>query len=100
MPAKRLELGARARADLDQIWTFTAAQWDPRQADEYTNRLNAAMVGLANGSPIGHLARDNRYLVLRFAAHMIYFRAEANAIKVVRILHGQQLPERHLPPEA
>ena len=97
MPAKRLELGTLARRDLAAIWEFTAKRWDPGQAEAYSDRLNAAMTSLAEGARIGHRARDNRYLVLRVNAHMIYFRSDESVIEVVRILHSHQLAERHLP---
>lgn len=96
MPAKRLEVGRRARADLAAIRRFSVKRWDRDQADRYGDELNAAMVGLADGTRIGHAAVIDDYRVLRCKAHMIYYREQATRVQVVRVLHAHQLADSNL----
>ena len=96
MTGKRLELGARARADLSGIWSYTDMRWGQDQAERYIDTLNMAMAGLAVGDRIGHQAKVSGSLSLRVGSHAIYYRDQPTLIRVARILHGRQDAGRHL----
>src|SRR3546814_19227013 len=95
----RLVLTPRARADIDDIWEFTAANWGVDQAEKYVTRLRDACAALADGRAAG---RDLGNVMPGYrkqdcGAHMIIFRmAGGDSVHVVRILHSRMDIGRHL----
>ena len=68
------------------------------QADKYLDELNAAINSLAAILHLG-VRRDNvreGYRALFVNRHAIYYRLTATTVDVVRVLHGQMDPDRHL----
>ncbi len=96
MTAKRLELGARARADLAEIWYYSAETWGHAQAERYNNALHEALTELASGVQFGQRAPVRGFFRLKVRSHVIYYRERPSVIRVVRILHSKQDVETQL----
>jgi toxin ParE1/3/4 len=97
---RKVRLHARAESDLIDIWVYSFEEWDDVQADKYLDELNAAINSLAGNPHLG-VRRDNvreGYRALFVNRHAIYYRLSTTAVDVVRVLHGQMDPARHLEP--
>jgi toxin ParE1/3/4 len=95
---RKIRISARAEIDLVEIWIYTFEEWDEAQADKYQAALNAAIDSLAINAHRG-VQRDNvrdGYRALFMNRHAIYYTVTPKTIDVVRILHGQMDPEKHL----
>jgi toxin ParE1/3/4 len=83
-----------ARADLADIWLYTADRWGVEQADAYVRRIEDDLAD-ANATP---LARpfEGKWRI-RSGHHLCIFRVvETDTIEVVRILHERMDPSLHL----
>ena len=91
-------LTARARADLREIWTYTADRWNTVQADRYLHQLRQAMEFVAANPRRGRSCDHIRAGYFKYPAgsHVVFFRQGQNGIIVVRILHQNMDFERHL----
>ena len=99
---RKVRLHARAESDLIDIWAYSFEEWDDVQADKYLDEFNAAINSLA-GNPYLGVRRDNvreGYRALFVNRHAVYYRLSATSVDVVRVLHGQMDPARHLEPSA
>ncbi len=94
----KLRLTPAARKDIDSIWQFTAAHWNADQAETYVRALGRAMELLAASPAIGRSLDDIWPGCFKFptASHVIYYRASADGISVIRILHKSMDAENHL----
>ena len=52
--AKRLDVRARARADLAEIFQYTASEWDIDQARRYARDLDSVMLAIVAGTVMGN----------------------------------------------
>lgn len=92
------KLSPRARRDLETIWRYSFEQWGVEQADHYIDKIVAKFDAIAT-NPMRLPACDHirsgyrRGLAER---HMIYFRVNAQAIVIMRILHNQMDANQHL----
>ncbi|PWK60087.1 type II toxin-antitoxin system RelE/ParE family toxin [Roseicyclus mahoneyensis] len=78
-----------ADADLDGIWAYTLEQWGLQQALKYDADLTRRIEGLATGATASRRAEEvgpglRRALV---GSHVVFFREDAAAVTVVRVLH-------------
>lgn len=91
-------LTPRARADLADIWRYTAQRWDRDQADRYLRELRRAIETIARDPSKGRRCDDIRAGYLRYPAgsHVVFFRMAGDGIVVVRILHQRMDFGRHL----
>lgn len=85
-----------ARADLAEIWAYTAQAWGTDQADEYiagiTSRIENASGMPEIGSPLAGL--PSTYRKVAFGSHRLVYRISGHDMIVVRILHARQdVPE-------
>ena len=82
-------LTPKAVADLEDIWSYTAQQWSPEQAEEYHASLLSAITGLSEGKLVWQQADHIRlgYLKFRVQSHVIFFKITALHLDVIRILH-------------
>ena len=97
---RKIRLHARAESDLIDIWVYSFEEWDDLQADKYLDKLNAAINSLAGNPELG-VRRDNvreGYRALFVNRHAIYYRLTPTTVEIVRVLHGQMDPDRHLEP--
>ena len=95
---RKIRLHARAETDLVDIWLHSFEEWDEAQADRYLDELNSAIETLAVNTHRG-VRRDNireGYRALFVNRHAIYYTVTPTTVEVVRVLHGQMDPDRHL----
>lgn len=93
----RYRLSPRALADLEDIWSYTAARWSPEQAESYHAAIIAAFEGLAAGRKQGRPV-DARagYLKYPVGSHLVFYRLSEVGIDVMRLLHQRMDVSRHL----
>jgi toxin ParE1/3/4 len=87
-----------AESDLLEIWQYTFEQWDDDQADKYLDELDKGIALLEENANLGakrDYVRDG-YRVLFINRHAVYYIVTASTVHIVRILHSQMDPERHL----
>lgn len=83
-------LSPAARADLNEIWDYSARHWGADQADSYIRAIRDACAALADGSRQGRAIDDIRagYRKLAVQSHFLFYRlTDTGLIDVVRILH-------------
>ena len=94
----RYVLSPRAQADMEGIWDYTAERWNSVQAERYVRALQEAIETIAadplRARPCDHIRAG--YRKYSFGSHVIFFRAAASGIDIVRILHQRMDFERHL----
>lgn len=95
----RFILSPLARADLGDIWDYTANRWDDDQAEAYLRVIQAAIDAVAANPGLGRPCDEVRpgYRRHRAGSHLILYRKTSGAIDIVRVLHekmdiGSQLP--------
>ena len=93
------ELSPRARADLSEIWDYTAETWGAEQADRYVRQIAATCADLATGRKQGRSIEDIRagYLKCAAGAHVLFYRvSRVGTIEVMRVFHRRMDAGRHL----
>ena len=78
-----------ADADLEGIWAYTLERWGLQQALKYDTDLTRRIEGLATSATASRRAEEvgpglRRALV---GSHVVFFREDAAAVTVVRVLH-------------
>ena len=88
----------RARADLREVWNYTADRWSEDQADRYIGQLHRGMETIANDPRKGRRCDNIRQGYLRYSvgAHVLFFRIADGRIEIVRVLHQSMDFARHL----
>lgn len=91
-----LRLSHEAREDLRGIWIYSAQTWGPQQANRYLDAIRAAITGLADGTTVSRSAADVLPGCRRVTSgrHVVYFREDADAVEVIRVLHQRMDAER------
>jgi toxin ParE1/3/4 len=91
-------LSRRAEADLDEIWDFSANTWGRDQANRYVEVLRDDMRRLASDPSRGRTVTFGRGTYHRYksGSHVIFYRAIARGVRIVRILHESMDHKRHL----
>lgn len=86
---KRLHLSREAQDDLRGIWLYSAGNWGPQQANRYLDAIRAAITGLADGTTVSSSAEDvlPGFRRVTNGRHIVYFRENADAVEVIRVLH-------------
>ena len=87
-----------AERDLIEIWSYGFEQWNPAQADKYLDELDEAIRLLVQNPDLG-VNRDfvrPGYRALFVNRHVIYYMATDAEIFVVRVLHDEMDPMRHV----
>jgi toxin ParE1/3/4 len=84
--------------DIEEIWDYTVAHWNVRQAETYIRQIQAAVETVASEP---HLARSceavrTGYWKYPVGSHVIFFRKIPGGINIARILHGRMDFDRHL----
>ncbi len=94
----RFELSRLAVADLDAIADYTVGRWGNKQARFYVDSLEARLTHLADQPLIGRWREDLApgLLCFPFESHVVFYNATDFGIAVVRVLHKQQDPFRHI----
>ena len=85
---KVIAFSPAAKADIDEVWDYSADRWGPDQADSYTNAIRdvcyAPSKGTKHGRPAEVLPYFQKYLC---GSHVVYFLDYADHLDVIRILH-------------
>ena len=94
----RLVLRRRAKADIAEIWVYTADRWSIDQADAYNMSLEAAfdrlIVTPSLGIPCPEISEGyHRY---RCGSHVIFYTLENDILRIGRVLHQSRDFRRHL----
>ncbi len=88
---RRLEYLPEARADLEDIWRYIAAD-NPRAATRMTDRIQDRCDGLIEvpfaGRARPELRDDLRALVI--GNYLAFYRVRGELVEIVRVLHGAQ----------
>ena len=95
----RYVLSPAARADLEQIWDYSAEWWDDDQAGEYLREVQRAIERVVPNPRIGRSCDEVRpgYRKHAVGSHTLYYRiVSAEVIDVVRILHERMDADQHL----
>ena len=93
----RYVVSPRARADLEDIWDYTAERWGPSQAEEYIRLLQHAIETVADNPRKGRSCDEVRegYRKYSVGSHVLFYRSIKVGIDIVRVLHGRMDFERH-----
>jgi toxin ParE1/3/4 len=97
----RVDYTPRARADLADIWDYTAGRWGVAQAERYVRDIDAAALAVAAGEAQTRDLSEVRagYRRAVSGSHFLILRdGHDGALIVVRVLHRRTAIERHLDP--
>lgn len=94
----RYVLSPRARADLDDIWVYSAQSWGTDQAKDYIRLVQSAIETVAEEPRRGRACDEVRKGYRKYPAgsHVLLYRVLKAEIDIVRILHSRMDFERHL----
>lgn len=96
--ANRYTLFPLARADLEDIWRYTAETWSRQQANAYVQELfdsfDAIVSGNAQSKDIGDIRQG--YFRMAVRSHFVFYKLTAGEIQIVRILHQRMNAEARL----
>ena len=94
----RYVLSPCARADLEDIWVYSAQRWGTDQAEDYIRLLQNAIETVAEEPRRGRACGEVRKGYRRYPAgsHVLFYRNVKAGIDIVRILHSRMDFERHL----
>jgi toxin ParE1/3/4 len=91
-------LSPRAQADIEEIWDYTAANWDAKQAELYIRQLQLSVEAVAHNPRLGRPCDEVRVGYRKYLAgsHVLFYRLTDTGVDVVRILHGRMDFSQHL----
>jgi toxin ParE1/3/4 len=91
-------LSPLAKADIEDIWNYTASHWNITQAEKYLRQIQAAIETLAADPLVARSCEKIRtgYRKHPVGSHVLFVRLTPTGIDVVRILHSRMDFERHL----
>jgi toxin ParE1/3/4 len=94
----RYLLSPRARADLDDIWNYSAQRWGTDQAEDYIRLVQKAIETVSEEPRRGRTCDEVRkgYRKYPVGSHVLIYRGGKAGIDIVRILHNRMDFERHL----
>lgn len=95
---RKIHINELAESDLIGIWQYSFEEWGAVQADKYLDELDSRIKLLPDNPDLG-IKRDyvsDGYRVLFVASHAVYYTVTPTTIHVIRVLHGQMDPDRHL----
>jgi toxin ParE1/3/4 len=98
--SRRLVFAADAENDFEVLLAYSLATWGAEQRDAYAERLLAAARDLQTHPRLGR-ARDDLLPGLRVrlaGQHAIYYVADDDMVRVIRILHSKMDPARRIRP--
>lgn len=91
-------LSPRAQADIEEIWDYTVANWDRRQAEIYIRQLQSTIEAIAQNPRLGRPCDEVRvdYRKYPVGSHVLFYRVTDAGVDFVRILHGRMDFDVHL----
>lgn len=92
---KPWRLTRAARADLNEIWSYTVDRWGEAQAERYIRQIENDLAAAADGSRSGRAV--DGYWRIRSGHHLcIYHKLPDGEIEIIRILHERMDIRQHL----
>jgi toxin ParE1/3/4 len=93
-----IRLTPQAKADLDEIWSYTAKQWNIDQAEAYMRALGSTFQLLVLNPGLGRSIDDIRKGYYKFptASHILIYRIKKTQVEIIRILHKSSDVENQL----
>lgn len=93
-----LQLSPKARRDFIDILRYTGQTWGQNQLLVYRDKINDALEAISQNPQIGHHRSDlpQTHLAYLVGSHVIVYRAGAESIGIVRILHQRMSLTRHV----
>ena len=87
----RLILSPRAKADIDDIWEYSAVTWSADQADRYLTGIENVLQLICLQPGLARLRKVFRppFRMHSYRSHAIFFQNDAATVHVVRILHAR-----------
>lgn len=88
----------KAEHDLEDIIDYTCRQWGVTQAHAYIDGFEACGQLLADNPGLG-LKRDilqGGLLSFPYKSHILYYMKQSHGITIVRVLHQNMDPVKHL----
>jgi toxin ParE1/3/4 len=91
-------LSAAAGRDIRNIARHSTSRWGVHQAETYVEELQTMLQTLADYPSVGLDIGDRRPGCRQHlhASHLVIYRPTSFGVRIVRVLHARQLPERHL----
>lgn len=91
-------LTSSAEADISEIYEYSVSNFGILRADTYLDELFDAFALLADSPLLGVDVRNLKpgYRRHIHVSHLIYYRISGADIEILRILHSNQDPLRHL----
>lgn len=93
-----LKLSPKARQDFIDILRYTGETWGQAQLLVYRDKIDAALQSIGSNPQLGHRRADlpATHLACLVGAHVIVYRAGADGVGVVRILHQRMSLAKHI----
>ncbi len=91
----RFRITSLAERDLEEIVDYLCSAAGPERASKVLDDILAAIVRLSQWPRIGHVSMDLADRGVRFWVvhrYLVVYRAEADPLEVVRVLHGARDP--------
>jgi toxin ParE1/3/4 len=87
-----------ARKDLRDIWWYGFEVWGEQAANDYLHKIRDKLALIADNPQIGarHMGRRKGYRRLLVGEHIIFYKVEAEAIRIFRFLHTKMDQEDRL----
>ena len=94
----RYHFTEKAERDLEGIIDYTLQQWGVSQADTYLDDLETRAQLLADNPDLGtkREALSERLLSFPYESHILYYITGSHGITIVRVLHQNMDPVKHL----
>ena len=96
VPELQIELSDPAKLDLRDILSYTLQMWGEHQLVEYKAKIDGALRNVRQNPRIGHEYDDTALRVIHVGRHQMFYRIDDTTIYVVRVLHENMDPSRHL----
>jgi len=94
----KYKLTRLAAADLEAILEFTLQTWGEKQAERYLSDLQYCLQELADRPQIGRSCDliSPELKRMEHGRHVVFYRLRDYGIRIIRVLHQNMLPDRHL----
>jgi len=95
---RRLEFTPRARRDIEEIFDYSVERFGADKAEAYIRDIQRAAETIAEDPRRGLACDEIRpgYRKFSVGSHVLFFRATAARVVIVRILHQRMDFDRHL----
>jgi len=89
----RLSISQNAKADIDEIWRYIATETSIQAANRVRDSLSRCFNLLRRNPFAGKSREDDLIPGLRSISsgkYIVFYRAEAGMVRIVRVLHGMR----------